>query len=63
MGAPTLVSMMGTRDLHLKETKKIVSHLHHLRDAARLIIVVLSASHSQGIEELQCPPHPKNDIE
>ena len=54
---------MGARDLHLKETKKIVSHLHHLRDAARLIIVVLSASHSQGIEELQCPPHPKNDIE
>ena len=47
---------MGARDLHLKETKKIVSHLHHLKDAARLVTAILSVRHSQGVE-LQCPPH------
>ena len=45
------------------QLKDEVSNLRHLRDAARLVVVVLSSSHFQGVEELQGPPHAKNDVE
>lgn len=52
-------------EFYLKETKYEISNLHCFRDAARLVIVILSSSHGQlqGVEELQGPLHTKNDVE